>query len=1434
MTYLGLDPELARGLSLALRQAASDAEGLSDEVVGALLLSELESSLPDQIEVIGEDLDDVGLIVSTRVDVAEGLVIDPVVLAEQLGLTEAQVQQALAALNDESDVNARKNVTPFFQLRANAEAGAEVLRGSFVDLPAPGEDPVLDAALEELGLILPEALVAGEIDIELLTDSQRQALDVLAAAIGVADRGIEVEQALGRLAVGASGDFQASITFAFVAKAFELDQRLAAAAGLPTIEDILFQARVDDRTNLEFDDSLAPLDEFLPALLVGEGEIPTDPADLALTVRFARELGFDGTDFDAALAFLKGGRFLQRSLIPGDFEGVDGPLLVWTEEGVNNALLAGRRNGVLDDVSREQAEFLAANFLTGDGSGDPIELTEELTQALGAIVIGQNGEDFVLENPQIQRQLISAINLIGRQPTLEDQRRLFADAIEAFRSLAVVGAPAMTYRQLTAAVGPEVADELSRKDLTRRSEKGYTKRPQFLTLLNHWGIPGGDTLKLKKYKFSFEFDETGQLSRVRNKKLSKWKRFKNSVKALGKALKQAWKDNPWGVIWEGVKLAAAAVLTVVPGTNAVGAALLYASITVLVADMAYQATKGNWMDALSSGFTALSGGAAYFGQAAAVASAGATTAQAAAAAARTASTAAKVGNFARAGQAALAAIEHGEDFIDAVDDGDVLGAISSGAGALAKGASVFPGSETVGTTSNLIATGANFVSSGVETVNAGIQTYDAIQDGDALQILSSSFNLLSSGLDTIEQGGNFANSASAYLGGVTANQGVLDAAAVDEITGEARRELEDQFTHRVVSSDTLSSLSTFSGYAADAAQLTNISSAVLDGDLIGAAQQGVRFLGSEVGDESTQLALAAADKGLVVASIVESIYRGGAVPDGDDVFTALFELGAAAGAAFAGPTETATIDPRETVRADGSIAIDYDGDGIDDALVGSDGVLLDLDGDGEFDVAFDDTDGDGRGDTRGNDPIPEIESLFGDDPDLSYLQSLAPLDDSTIGSLGLSDITGEAISTDLIRELDARSDAVFQTEDGVRIVRPDGSVEHLTTEQIDAVLGRTERELQRLDEAANPRVAQRAAQERAELEAEIARLKELRLVTPEGTAGRVRELEFAADQLVNTNVSSEVRQRVQLAIDRELQALGRLDQVAAGGQVVGPDGLPRLLVAADLGQIDVPSLQPTHLDRLTANVNNQGDVAGALTAVLQDVGTAGTARQQAPYAEILLQHGIEVVDHSIPGVIFDAAGVAYEVIETGRVAAAGGDATKELVEGGVSVLLGLGLSATGAPGLAVFGATYTTELVVGEVYDRLTYEHQGGTFQLDTGETVTLASTTPSGPPTGIPVSYRIVDDGQSLDTTVNVSVDGREIQLGADQVADLITGNTEDNYENSIDELVRIFEEDGPVRPRGHYRTDAIRALESIEMLTEASSHLLAPGVAELFRQPF
>lgn len=948
MPYVGLDPELSRELSLLLRQAGTLTEDLASQVTLALALSELESSVPARMGFLSEDLDDVGVIVSARVDIAEGLVIDNALLAEELGLTAEQIDEILAVFAD-PETNAKAE-TPFFDLIRRAEQGGEIIRASFLGLPPPGQDLVLDEALEELGLLLPDALLASELDVTTLTAAQQRALQVLTDALGLSAGTSEAFAAFEvrkRFDIDIDSTFEAQINFAALAQAFELDQRLGAAAGLPTMEDIIYQANRDGADIGDLDHFL-PLDAFLPALLVFEGEAPIDPEQRALTVAFAQQVGFRGTGFDAALDFLRARRVLQRSLIPGDFEGVEGPLLVWTEEGVNQAILAGERAGVLDPETRAQIERFAEAVLAGDGSGAPIELSDAEIQALAIAVAGQNGEDF-LENPQIQRQIISAINLIGRQATLDDQRRLFADSIEAFRTLATVGAPALTIRQLEAAVGPEVSHELSRKYLRARSAKAVGKRPQFLTLLNHWGIPGGDTIKTKKRKFSFSFDESGQLTRVRNKKISKWKRFKNSLKAMWKALKQEWKDNPWGVIWEGVKIAAAVVLTVVPGTNAIGAALLYASLAVLAADTVIQAAQGNWMEALASGLSVATYGASSLGNVAQVGS-----------------TAHTVNKVASTGQKILAVVQHGEDFVDAVEDGDILGAISSGAGGLAAGARAFPGADAVGSTANVIATGADFVASTANAVGAGIDVVDAIDDGDFGRILSSSFTLVSASLDAANKGGQFANSASAYGAGTVADPTQIDLQG-GTISDGIRQDLEDEYTNRVFSSDTLNAFSSYAETAADLAQVTNVGISVSDGDYIGALQQGVQFIGSETTDEQTQLALAVADKGLAVAQMVETVYRGGSV-DGGDVFNALFELGAAAGAAFAGPAEPeAAPEPVITQLADGSMLIDYNADGIDDALLSADDarrgvVQIDLDGDGDFDVSYTDTDGDGQTD----------------------------------------------------------------------------------------------------------------------------------------------------------------------------------------------------------------------------------------------------------------------------------------------------------------------------------------------------------------------------------------------------------------------------------------------------------------------------------------
>lgn len=312
--------------------------------------------------------------------------------------------------------------------------------------------------------------------------------------------------------------------------------------------------------------------------------------------------------------------------------------------------------------------------------------------------------------------------------------------------------------------------------------------------------------------------------------------------------------------------------------------------------------------------------------------------------------------------------EHGGDVIDAIDDGDLLGAITSGAEALAGGARVFPSAEIVGSSADLVATGAEFVGSISSTVGAGVQVVGAIDGGDLVLALSSSFNLVSAGLDTANTGGQFANSTGSFTSGNTADQNVLDQAARGEITAEVKLELEDEFTHRVFSSATLNSFATYGDLAAEASILTAVGGAITDGDFVGAARHGVEFLDGETTDERMQLAVAAAGKGVAVAEIVESVYDGGAAPEGDQLFTALFELGAAAGAAFVGPRPAPPeLTPLKTGAPDGSVLVDYDNDGVTDAILSNDAagrgvVELDLDGDGDTDVSYTDTDGDGRGD----------------------------------------------------------------------------------------------------------------------------------------------------------------------------------------------------------------------------------------------------------------------------------------------------------------------------------------------------------------------------------------------------------------------------------------------------------------------------------------
>ncbi len=769
MSFQGMEPDKVRDLITAMGQAEAEADALSGDVTAALTLSELESPTPGQLLAVSDELDAVAVVLNARVDIVEGHVIDPNELATELGITIAQAEAAITQLSGD-DIG--RDDTPLLDLLVEQRRGAAILRQSFVGLPEPGTDPELDAAFVRLGAWLPGALESGEVPGDL-TDRQIVDLALLQGAlvgqggaggaeaiaaaegIGAAFRiGLAGAVAGAGLDIPPSQEFGEAL-FAKVAETYELDARLRTAAGLPTVQDMHFRYAKHTDGSQYWQEEWAALDSWLPAYLAGEGLPTDDPEQWALAASLAANMGWRGpfgADFgglgaadqqaqlDAALAHLRGGRFLQRSLIPGDFEGLDGPNIIWTEEGINSAILAGERQGVVDGRTRAVAGRIADGVL-GGGDGEPIQLTEEQQQALVAAIAAQNCHGFVTDNDAIQRQIVAAINLIGQQTTLADQKRVFADTIEAFRSLNVVGAPAVTYRQLKEIVGPDVDEELGYKTLTARSAKATGKRPQLLSLVAHWGIPGRQKFKTKKRKFRFEFDEQGRLVDIRNKKISKWKRFKNTIKAIGKSMWKEWTDNPWKYLFMGpagflpganqfadgvedldvddmfdgavdmTKFAATVAATVLPPSSAAGVAAWAA----VAADTINDIQNDDWLGVASNALSAVSLGATNF----------------------TGAGVELVGTGADVASQVIDTVQSGDRLLDAIDDGGLIDIITSGLNVAGDLAPIVGGDADL----------TGFVNDAARFIGSGGQIVDGIVDGDVIGILDGAVGLTSLAVD---------------------------------------------------------------------------------------------------------------------------------------------------------------------------------------------------------------------------------------------------------------------------------------------------------------------------------------------------------------------------------------------------------------------------------------------------------------------------------------------------------------------------------------------------------------------------------------------------------------------------------------------------------------------------------------------------------------
>ncbi|MEG3632674.1 hypothetical protein [Micromonospora palythoicola] len=643
MAYVGIDSQGARTLGGVLRDTATRAEAVRRQVVGALNLAELTSQAPLQLALVQDGFATLGAGVIDKADLAEQFATDPRGVATGLGATTAELGSALGALL--------------------GFAGPRDLRAFLVGLAPTGRNAALDAALDRLSPVLVPALLAGQrpdLPAELLPD-----LRVLALALGIEHVGPPVpppdgEQtgrgflglfrrraehrttevfwqdfwSDGRTVDDVLADPQRLLDW--VAGTVELDHRLARAADLPRLGDVL--ATHDFATaetapaelaakiaaaEIEF----AAIADWLPAHLVGRDTTAPDDTQLGQTLAFAARVGWTdpgataatpAARFAAATAFLRANRMVQSALLPTGFEGDADPTAFFNEAGIDVVLRFGRAAGAIDESYTVGLAGLVDQAMTDAGvdlgSATPIELTQPVQQQLFALVASQIPRAMA-ESPAVQAQFVGALSYLRGAADGPQLRERVNRVVAAFRSLAVVGAPALTERELTAVVGGNVVDALGRGRLRLRSRDAVERNPEFLILARQWGIPGGRSQDLGKHKLTITFDDLGVLtgiSRRKKKKKGFLSRVFDTVKSIGKAIVTAWKDNPFKAIFQIGKIALGVASLVVPGLQAVGIATLAANAVEAVS----HAIDGNWLGVIGAGLSAFTAGADLLGTAA--------------------------------------------------------------------------------------------------------------------------------------------------------------------------------------------------------------------------------------------------------------------------------------------------------------------------------------------------------------------------------------------------------------------------------------------------------------------------------------------------------------------------------------------------------------------------------------------------------------------------------------------------------------------------------------------------------------------------------------------------------------------------------------------------------------------------------------------------
>jgi hypothetical protein len=646
MYVMAIDTAGARALGDELLASSARADDLHGQVLAVMSQSELPTDAATRLAAGRDALRTLGTAVVDKADLAESFSVDPAGTAAALGAPEADLGSAVTALL--------------------GFAGTRSLRDVLAGLPPPGADPALDAAVARLTPTLLPALLAGERP-ELTADSHAD-LRTLALALGITAAGPRVaapaedEPSSGREGVfrvlGEKLSSDSTIRRLFdrgtakggtevfhhdfwtdgrtpqevlddpeqlltwVSETFQLDRRLTLATEVPGLVDILqthdFAKSADttvDQLVAEVAGSFAAVEQYLPALLSGAAVPPPDAVQAEQIVAFATRVGWVDTTagtVDArladAVAYLSANRFLAGALLPSAFEANGVALPFFDATGIGLTLDLGVRRGLVDDALvaglGATVDAVAARLGVDLAGATPPLVDEafekEFLTPLVAAQIGAQGAASASIGLAF-RQVLPFLRGAASGPQLRDR---LVEALAALRTLAVVGVPAFTERQLTAIVGDRVVDVLGRARLRRRDASFTKERPEFLALAAQWGIPGGDKIKTEKHKFTFSFDETGVLTAIRRKKRSTWSKISDAVKGIVKGIGDAFEENPLKAIFEVGKIALGVGALLFPGTQALGIAAIATNAVGAVAS----AIEGDWLGALSSGLGAFTGG----------------------------------------------------------------------------------------------------------------------------------------------------------------------------------------------------------------------------------------------------------------------------------------------------------------------------------------------------------------------------------------------------------------------------------------------------------------------------------------------------------------------------------------------------------------------------------------------------------------------------------------------------------------------------------------------------------------------------------------------------------------------------------------------------------------------------------------------------------